>query len=381
MSSPRSLGTLAVALCLITCPEGISAQEDMTWIEYQPRSSLVVPGTTMTRARFPFVDVHSHHRTPMSAEDAAAVVAEMDAMNMAVLVNLSGGRGETLRRAVETMEGRYPNRFVIFANLDFRGISEPGWSERTTAQFEADVAAGARGLKIFKNLGMTVRNADGSRVSVDDPRLDPIWAKAGELGVPVLIHSADPAQFWQPHDANNERWYELVERPGRKRDPAVHGTWEEIIDEQHNVFRKHPGTTFINAHLGWFANDLDRLGELMDEFPNMYGEIGAVIAELGRQPRFAREWMTQYQDRLLFGKDSWSPDEYDTYFRVLESDDDYFPYFRRRHAFWSMYGLELPDTVLRKLYYENAVRIIPGLDLALFPNADEQDHEGEGTPR
>lgn len=140
------------------------------------------------------------------------------------------------------------------------------------------------------------------------------------------------------------------------------------MSEQWNVFRKHPETNFINAHLGWMGNDLDRLGELMDEFPNMYTEIGAVLAELGRQPRFARQFFIDYQDRIMFGKDSWRPEEYKVYFRVLETSDEYFDYYRKRHAFWKMYGLNLPDDVLRKLYYKNALRIVPGIDASLFPN-------------
>lgn len=370
-SQARRVLCAGASLLLLACspPESEAQQEDMTWIEYAPRSTLVVPETPTPSARFPFVDVHSHHRMPMGQDRMTGVLAAMDAMNMGVLVNLSGGSGAGLAQAVAEAEALAPGRVVLFANLDFSGIDEPGWSERTAAQFEADVRAGARGLKIFKNLGMTVRDSDGARVSVDDPRIDAVWAKAGELGVPVLIHSADPAQFWEPHDRFNERWYELVERPNRKRDAAVHGSWEEIIAEQHNVFRKHPGTNFIAAHLGWYGNDLQRLGALLDAMPNVYTAFGAVIAELGRQPRFARAWMTQYQDRILFGKDSWAPDEYPTYFQTLETDDDYVEYFRRRHAFWRIYGIDLPEEVLRRIYYQNALDIIPGLDRSLFPSS------------
>ena len=183
---------------------------------------------------------------------------------------------------------------------------------------------------------------------------------------PCWIHTADPAQFWLPHDRYNERWFELKERPNRKRPPEP--TWEELIMEQWNVFRRHSNTTFINAHLGWLGNDLERLGALMDSLPNMYTELGAVLAELGRQPHTARAWLTKYQDRVLMGKDSWNPPEYDTYFRVLETADEFFPYYRKRHAWWNMYGLDLPDEVLRKIYYKNALQIIPGLDASRFPD-------------
>ncbi len=341
----------------------------LTFEEYEPRSSLVVPAHEVRRARYPFIDVHNHQRgTTMTAEDAAKLVAAMDELNMAVMVNLSGGRGDDLDKIVANMKGRHPERFVIFANVDFAGIDEPGWGERAAAQLERDVKmGGAQGLKIFKNLGMFVKDASGRIVPADDPRIDPVWAKAGELGIPVLIHTGEPKPFFDPYDRFNERWLELKEFPNRRRPPAEFGTFEEVMGEQHNLFRKHPRTTFINAHLGWLGNDLGRLGKLMDELPNMMTEIGAVLAEIGRQPRAAREFMIRYQDRVLFGKDIWAPEEYWVYFRVLETADEYFDYYRRRHAFWQIYGLDLPDEVLKKLYYKNALRIIPGIDPSRFP--------------
>jgi len=235
-------------------------------------------------------------------------------------------------------------------------------------QLETDVENGAQGLKIYKNLGLTEKDASGERIAVDDPRLAPVWRRCGELGIPVLIHTGEPAPFWQPKDASNERLLELMEKPERYRDPEIFPSWEEVMGEQHQMFRNHPETVFINAHLGWLGNDLERLGRLLDELPNVYTEIGAVLAELGRQPRFAREWLIRYQDRVLFGKDSWNPAEYPVYFRVLETADDYFDYYRRRHAFWKIYGLDLPDEVLKKIYYKNALAIVPGLDATRFPD-------------
>ena len=214
---------------------------------------------------------------------------------------------------------------------------------------------------------MDTRDAKGQRVKVDDPRIDPVWEAAGRLKIPVLIHTADPAPFWQPWDKNNERWFELKEIPGRMRPPERYPPWETIIAEQHRVFRKHRGTTFINAHLGWYGNNLPELGRLMDEIPNMNTEIGAVLAELGRQPRYARQWFIRYQNRVLFGKDTYNATEYHTYFRVLETADEYFDYYRRRHAFWQMYGLDLPDEVLKKVYYKNALRLIPAIHSKGFP--------------
>ena len=335
--------------------------------EYQPRNTLVVPENIVTSARFPFVDIHGHQSgARMSSEAVGQLVTEMDELNMAVMVNLSGGSGASLVTGLENMTRDHPGRFVFFANVNFRGVGDPGWGERAAAQLEADVAAGAAGLKIFKGLGLSDLDTDGNRIPVDDPRLDPVWAKAGELGITVLIHSADPAEFWQPYDRFNERWLELTLRPRRIQPPGRSAPFEQIIGEQHNLFRRHPNTKFIAAHLGWMGHDLTRLGALLDEIPNMYVGLGAVIYELGRQPRFAREWLIEYQDRVLMGKDSYNQEEFHTYFRVFETADDYFDYYRRYHAFWQMYGLDLPDEVLRKIYYENALDLVPEIDRSFF---------------
>lgn len=340
----------------------------MSFEEYEPKSTLVVPEHPVTRARYPFIDVHNHQRArTMTAEDVDKLVAEMDKLNMGLMVNLSGGSGDDFREGLTRLRERHPKRFVQFANVDFEKIDEPDFGTKAAQQLEADVRAGAQGLKIFKNLGMFTKDASGRRVPTDDPRLDPIWNKAGELGIPVLIHTGEPVAFWSPHDRFNERWLELKEFPNRRRDSSEFASFEQTMAEQHNLFRKHPKTVFINAHLGWLGNDLARLGKLMDELPNMNTEIGAVLHELGRQPRAAREFLIKYQDRVLFGKDIWAPEEYYTYFRTLETADEYFPYYRKRHAFWRLYGLDLPDEVLRKIYYRNALRIIPGIDRSQFP--------------
>ena len=368
-------------ISLIAASGGM-AREMPPFNKYDPPSTLVVPGNEVTRAKFPFVDVHNH-QFQMADQSLDELVEEMDKLNMAVMVNLSGRgfrrieaedgsvryalqEGDYLKRSIENARDKTPGRFVLFTNVSFEDVDEPGWLDSTLRQLETDVANGAQGLKIYKNLGLTTKDSSGNRIPTNDPRLDPIWAKCGELGIPVLIHTGEPAPFWLPKDGNNERLLELIERPERYRDPDEYPSWEKVMGEQHDLFRAHPETTFINAHLGWMGNDLARLGRLLDELPNMYTEIGAVLAELGRQPRYAREWLIKYQDRVLFGKDSWRPEEYYVYFRVLETADDYFDYYRRRHAFWKMYGLNLPDEVLRKIYYQNALRLLPGIDESLF---------------
>ena len=340
--------------------------QEMGFEEYDPTSTLVVPKNEVKQAKFPFVDIHSHQRG-MSPQDLENLVSDMDALNEAVMVNLSGGSGASLKEKIDNINRTYPDRFVVFANVDFDGAGTEEWTEKAVAQLEKDIKAGAKGLKVYKSLGLRNLDYQGKRLSVDDPSLDAVWDKCGELGVPVLIHSADPKSFWDEMDGDNERWLELKTHPRRKRSDTDPAPWQEIIDEQHRMFKKHPETKFINAHMGWYANDLAKLSELLDAIPNMYVGIAAVIAELGRQPRQAKAFFIKYQDRILFGKDSWRPEEFPTYFRVLETADEYFPYYKKYHAFWSMYGLDLPDEVLRKVYYKNAMKLLPGLDAKLFP--------------
>ncbi len=363
-------GAILVALPCLAAALPAAGQEDvqeMTVERYEPRSTLKVPGGPVTRAKFPFVDAHGHLRGADPAR-IDQMIRDMDAMNMAVFVNLSGGSGKRLKANIAGTGGRYPGRFVVYANVDFSGVDRPGWGKEAAAQLEADVEAGAQGLKIYKNLGMFVTDSAGKRVPADDPRIDPVWAKAGELGIPVLIHVGEPSPFWDPWDEHNERWLELKQFPNRRRDdPTRFASFEQTMAEQHNLFRRHPDTIFINAHLGWLGNDLARLGKLLDELPNVYTELGAVLAELGRQPRTGAAFLTKYQDRVLMGKDAWEPSEYHVYFRVLETADEYFDYYRKRHAHWKMYGLDLSDEVLEKIYFRNALKIIPGLDRSLFP--------------
>jgi len=357
-----------LATCLIfsaTVAQESSAKMDFE--KYNPISTLVVPQHIVSHSKFPFIDVHNHQGS-MPTQDLSLLIRDMDNLNMKVMVNLSGGSGDNLLRGTQHVKETYPNRFIIFANIEFNGIGGNGWTENAVKQLEKDVKNGANGLKIFKNLGFTVKDNTGKRVTVDDSRLDPIWQKCGELKIPVLIHTADPKSFWDETDEHNERWMEITTHPGRKRGPNNPVPWEQLIAEQHAIFRKHPTTTFIAAHFGWYPNDLGKLGSLLDSLPNVMVEFGAVIAELGRQPVMANKFFTRYQDRILFGKDSWVPEEYKTYFRVLETSDEYFPYHKKYHAFWSMYGLGLTDDILKKVYYKNALRIIPNIDKTLFPD-------------
>ena len=345
----------------------------MSFEDYDPPSSLKVEGEIIKKAKFTFIDVHSHLWN-MPIMDLNELVAEMDEINMGYIVNLSGSgfgpqaaKDAYFDKSTENIKENQPGRIGLFVNVDFNSIDLENHIENQVSIIRDAVAKGAIGLKVYKGLGLTNKDSKGNRVAVDDKRLGPIWEVCGELGIPVLIHSADPFQFWQDKDGQNERWFELKEKPNRYYgDSDFIPPFEDIIKEQHTIFERHKKTTFINAHLGWMGNDLKRLGEHLDKYPNVVTEFGAVIAELGRQPKTARQFFIDYQDRIMFGKDSYNKEEFYTYFRVLESDDEYFSYFRKRHAFWKMYGLNLPDNVLKKVYYENALKLFPSIDKSLF---------------
>ncbi|MFT7435833.1 MAG: putative TIM-barrel fold metal-dependent hydrolase [Psychromonas sp.] len=356
---------------------GENEKGEISFEEYTPKSTLVVEQNVPTKAKFPFIDIHNHQFGMDNKEKLDEIVTDMDSLNMKVMINLSG-RGwtrdkdkstATLVSYVQAVADYQPGRIVVFTNIDFNGISDEGWTKRAVKMLEDDVKLrGAQGLKIYKSLGFNVLNEDGSVVAVDDERIDPVWEMAGKLGIPVLIHTAEPASFWNPMDKFNERWLELKTHPRRARDTSKGDySFKELIEQQHNVFAKHPNTTFINAHMGWYANDLQKLDSLMIALPNTYVEVGAVIAELGRQPRASNRFFTKWQDRVLFGKDSWKPKEYETYFRVLETEDEYFKYHKKYHAFWPMYGIGLSDEVLKKLYYKNALKLLPSIDKSMFP--------------
>jgi len=336
-------------------------------VDYRPKSTLVVAEHQVPRAKYPVIDVHSHQPNPITPEAFDRVVAAMDRLNLKLMVNLSGGSGDRLQKGLDAIAASaHKDRMVLFANIDFSNVG-PGFGAKAAQQFEADIKAGAKGLKIFKNLGLRTRRADGTRLKLDDPELAPIWDTCARLNVPVLIHTADPASFFDPIDLTNERWLELALFPDRRyQDPSL-PRFEELAAERDRLFANHPKTRFIVAHMGWHANDLGRLSKLMDRLPNISVEVGAILYDLGRQPRAAHDFFVTYQDRVMFGKDSFQPDEYPYYWRVFETKDEYFDYYRDYHAFWKLYGMDLPDEVLKKLYYRNALAIVPGLPKAGFP--------------
>jgi predicted TIM-barrel fold metal-dependent hydrolase len=339
-------------------------------VDYRPRSTLVTPTHLVPRAKYPVIDFHGHPEGRLrSVETLAAMVRSLDSINVRLMLSADDMSGEELVNAETVINGSpYKDRVRVLAGIDFNGVG-PGWAERAVKQLEADVAAGGVGVgEISKGFGLSIRKPDGTRLRIDDPALDPIWDACARLHLPVFIHTADPEEFFRPLDYNNERWLEQALFAYRHYDPAKYPSFEELLTERDNLFRRHPKTTFVTAHMGWEANDLARLGKLLDELPNVYTEIGAVLYDIGRQPRGAHDFFVKYQDRLLFGKDSFQPSEYPYYWRVLETRDEYFDYYRGYHAFWKLYGIDLPDTVLKKVYFRNALRITPRLPQTGWPN-------------
>lgn len=337
-------------------------------LDYRPRSTLVTGVHVVPRAKYPAIDFHGHVRNWLASPDSVSkLVAVLDSLNIGVIVSADNFSGEQLRRAVQVINSspRSKDRVRVLAGIDFRNVG-PGWAEKAIEQLRADISAGAVGVgEISKGLGLSIKKADGSRLRIDDAGLDPVWRECARLGVPVFIHTADPQEFFKDSiDYTNERWLELALFPQRRYPPAQFPGFDQLMTERDNLFRNHPRTTFVAAHMGWHANDLGRLSKLLTERPNVYTEVGAILYDIGRQPRTAHDFFIRFQDRILFGKDSFQPEEYPFYWRVFETQDDYFEYYRDYHAFWKLYGIKLPDSVLKKLYYANAHKITRGLPQA-----------------
>jgi predicted TIM-barrel fold metal-dependent hydrolase len=322
------------------------------------------------RAKYPTIDFHGHPQGLLGSQDGLTTLGNaMDSLNVRMMIsadNMSGDRLKTTLANVKASD-RMKERVRILAGINFQNVG-PGWADRAVKQLEADVAAGAIGVgEISKSLGISIKKPDGSRLKIDDPELDPIWDACARLNLPVFIHTADPQEFFKPIDYTNERWLELALFGDRRYPQDRFPSFEELSTERDNMMRKHPKTKFVVAHMAWYANDLGKLSKMLDEFPNMYTEVGAVLYDIGRQPRTAHDFFVKYQDRILFGKDSFQPEEYPYYWRVFETNDDYFDYYRDYHAFWKLYGIGLPDAVLKKVYYQNALKLAPGIPQAGWP--------------
>jgi len=353
---------------------------DLLLRDFKPKPMLKRPDNTPQKAKFPAIDVHNHLFGQMPAEEMVKI---MDDVGLRVFVNLSGNvtvpfdeKGYTLKRVefgwfAENYIKKFPDRFAAFTMSDFAQwgdftlIKDSRFTELAIQHFEEDVAKGALGLKITKELGLQFKDADGRVIPVDDERLFPLWRRAGELGKPVLIHVSDPQAFFLPVDETNEHYPTLQEFPGWSFVGSFYSKWE-LLEQRNRMIAAHPNTTFILPHVANNPEDLDSVAELLDRFPNVYIDFSARIDELGRQPYTARDFFIKYQDRIMFGTDMpISPDIYRAYYRFLETRDEYFEYpdyiGRWGYSRWRIYGLYLPDEVLRKVYHANAERVIPGL--------------------
>jgi len=354
------------------CPAGMTevrpgncqapSQPPPSIVDYRPISTLVTGQHPVPRAKFPVIDIHGHPGNLSTQDGITRVVTAMDELNIKVLVSADDLTGSRLKATLDAIAASpHKDRFRVLCGIDLGQVG-PGWAERAVKQLEADVAAGAVGVgEISKAFGLNIQKADGSRLKVDDPELDPIWQAAARLDIPVFIHTAEPQAFFAPHDLHNERWLELALFPGRGATDTHGVSFEELITERNHLFARNPKTRFIAAHFGWHANDLGKAAAMLDAYPNVVTEVGAILYDIGRQPRAAHDFFVKYQDRLLFGKDSFQPEEYPYYWRVFETKDEYFDYYRNYHAFWKLYGIDLPDTVLKKVYRDNALRVVKGL--------------------
>ena len=335
-------------------------------LDYRPRSTVVAEQHLVPKAKFPVVDVHTHGTSRFTNDPER--IKEMDALNLRVLVDLSGGGAAAVKEKVDAIKASpYKDRFRVFANVNWEGAGGPGWQDKALADLREAVKNGAIGLKVFKELGLRNRKADGTLLAVDDPVLDPVWALAGELNIPVIIHTAEPQEFFSPLDNHNERWLELNIFQDRYRPSDRYPSFEKLMEQRDHMFSKHPKTRFIGAHFDWYGNDLKRAARQLDTQPNVYLEVAAVLYEFGRQPHAAAQFFTKYQDRVMFGKDTYEVSEYPYYWRVFETHDEYFDYYRPYHAFWKLYGMGLSDDVLKKLYYKNALKVEPGLPQTGWP--------------
>jgi len=336
--------------------------------DYRPRPALVAPVTDVPIPRFPAIDAHNHLGTPFGGGWDQRPVGELldllDEARICHYVDLDGGWGEAiLHHHLDHFKAAAPERFTIFGGVDWAAWSAQGnrFGEWAAERLRAQVARGAAGLKIWKPFGLHVRDQHGARVAVDDVRLDSLWATAGELGLPVLMHVADPVAFFDPLDAFNERWEELHAHPDWHFPSPPFPPFRQIVEEFAALVARHPQTHFIGAHVACHAENIEWVSALLDRCPNLSIDFSARIGELGRRPYAARRLFLRHADRILFGTDAGpNLNAYRLYYRFLESDDEYFSYDGREvssQGRWRIYGLFLPEDVLRKVYYENAARL------------------------
>lgn len=366
-----ALTVSAVAVSRPTPAQDIQYREDpdaakhmnLLLKDWDPKPMIHVPAHEVPRAKFYVIDVHNHvdDAQGVNGEEVppAEVVKAMDSANVRKIVILTGMWGDKFQGVFDKMVKPYPDRFVVFAQMDWGKINDPNFSEEMVAQLDDAVKRGARGLKILKDWGLGVRDNTGKLVPIDDARMDPVWEECGRLGIPVAIHSTDPEAFFTPADAHNERYEELMHNPTWSFNGHDFPSKQGLLDQRNRVIAKHPRTAFIALHVANWPENLDAVSEWLREYPNLYVEFGAREAELGRQPRRSAQFFTEFQDRILFGTDSEPvPEMYANYFRWLETSDEYFPYWGYPgQGRWMIYGMALPDGILEKVYHGNAEKI------------------------
>ncbi|BDG10452.1 hypothetical protein AMPC_35650 [Anaeromyxobacter paludicola] len=331
----------------------------------------------------PKVDVHQHVG-PRTLADAVRLGASQ---GIRVVVNLSGGADDEALQAQLAAAARHPGRALVFMGLDLEGCCDEGWQRREVARLERGKAAGARGLTLYKALGLTATDAAGRRVPVDAPALDPVFEAAGRLGLPVSLHAADPKAFFEPRGEDNEREAELAESPEWSwADRARYPAWQEVFDEYVRRVARHPRTTFIGVHFGNDAEDPAEVGRLLDRLPNLWVDTAGRAPELGRRAA-TRAVILAHPDRVLFGTDlqwiegaegekgviagaGWAAGAeelrrfFDGNFRFLETRDPAIPSPTPLQGDWNLPGLGLPRDVLERLYHRNAEALLglPPLD-------------------
>ncbi|MEM9367369.1 MAG: amidohydrolase family protein [Planctomycetota bacterium] len=359
-------------------PPSMAPPPQLSLSEFDPFSQLRVPVTRLTSAAHPVIDVHTHffNRLRHNAVALDDFVEVMDRNRIALCVSLDGRLGDRLDSHRKFLWDKYPDRFAIFTNVNWRGSGSTdapetwachrsGFAKRTAESIRNAVQNGVCGLKIFKGFGLGYQNPDGSLIEIDDARWNPIWAVCGELGIPVIIHTADPAAFFQPIDKRNERWEELSRHPNWSFHGDRFPSRESLLQARNRVIERHPRTQFIGAHMANNPEDLATVSQWLDRYPNLWVEISSRIAELGRQPYSAREFLIRHSDRVLFGTDGpWPEERLGYYWRFLETRDQSFRYSEKSpppQGLWQIHGVYLPDDVLRKIYFENAWRLIPGV--------------------
>ncbi len=311
------------SIFFLLVPGLISAQTgELKLLDWRPESQLVVKETEILKPKYPVIDIHNHLG---NLEDTEQFLEEMDKAGVWKCVSLDGkSANDFYKEHLKKSQSVSKDRFLVFFRPDFSNIDDPNFGKKEAEKLEEAVKMGAKGMKIAKNLGLTERDKTGKLVPVDDPRIDPIWAKCGELGIPVMIHVSDPKAFFTPVDKYNERYDELGAHPNRSFYGDEFPTKEEILAQRNRVFAKHPNTIFIGAHVGTLPEELHIVANWLDVYPNFYVDIDARISDLGRQPRTARKFIIKYQDRVLFGTDTPpNAEAYRIYYRFLETDDEY----------------------------------------------------------